>query len=91
MKPNWEVYQSNSERRTSRLAVPGGWLYEVAVLGERPHVDFDYPVVARSVLFVPNPAAHDAERSESFFYERRGAMRQAPRLLNREARPRPRE
>jgi hypothetical protein len=48
----WEKVQSDRERRTLRMPVPGGWIYLVL---EKPREDGG-PQHSTSV-FVPDPAA----------------------------------
>lgn len=50
--PAWEKIQSDKERRTLRLPVPGGWIYLIL---EKPRDDAETP--HSTSVFVPNPTA----------------------------------
>jgi hypothetical protein len=48
-EPKWETVQRDRDRSTTRLAVPGGWLYIVAEKGEMG------AIYAQYMAFVPKP------------------------------------
>ncbi|MBX9750054.1 MAG: hypothetical protein K5Q68_10610 [Roseococcus sp.] len=50
--PAWEKIQSDKERRTLRLPVPGGWIYLIL---EKPKEEAETP--QSTSVFVPDSAA----------------------------------
>lgn len=61
-EPKWEQIESQHvdqvwSRRTTRLRVPGGWLYNVTVTGHTK----DGAQLSTSTVFVPDRPAHAAD------------------------------